>query len=159
FEETLKLRKAKLGPDDPDTLFSMNNLAATYWSVRQLDKSIPLFEETVKRREAKLGRDHPETLMTVANLGVNYKDAGRLAEALPLLEEADRAVKKYPTLGWVVGPLLDAYARAGENDKFATFLREEWPKARKVLDSRQLARLLTQIGSSLLEQKKGLEAE
>ena len=29
-EETLKLRKAKLGPDHPDTLASMNNLAAAY---------------------------------------------------------------------------------------------------------------------------------
>jgi eukaryotic-like serine/threonine-protein kinase len=27
FEETLKLSKAKLGPEHPDTLHSMNNLA------------------------------------------------------------------------------------------------------------------------------------
>ena len=27
FEQTLKLRKAKLGPEHPDTLLSMNNLA------------------------------------------------------------------------------------------------------------------------------------
>jgi tetratricopeptide (TPR) repeat protein len=159
LEETVKLRKARLGPDHPSTLFSMNNLAATYWSVKQLDKSIPLFEEALKGQEAKLGRDHPDTLMTLANLGVNYRDAGRLAEAIPLLEEAQRAVKKYPTLGWVAGPLLDAYARAGETNKIADFVREELPKARKTFDSRQLARLLTQIGSSLLEQKKWLEAE
>ena len=41
-----QLRKAKLGPDHPDTLPSMNNLAAAYWSLKQLDKSIPLFEES-----------------------------------------------------------------------------------------------------------------
>ena len=29
-EETLALRKAKLGPDHPDTLTSMNNLAVSY---------------------------------------------------------------------------------------------------------------------------------
>ena len=29
-EETLALRKAKLGPDHPDTLASMNNLANSY---------------------------------------------------------------------------------------------------------------------------------
>ena len=28
YEETLKLCKAKLGPDHPDTLISMNNLAS-----------------------------------------------------------------------------------------------------------------------------------
>ena len=31
FEETLKLTKAKLGPDHPDTLRSMNNLP---WLIR-----------------------------------------------------------------------------------------------------------------------------
>ena len=30
FEETLALQKAKLGPDHPDTLVSMNNLAGSY---------------------------------------------------------------------------------------------------------------------------------
>ena len=40
----------------------MNNLAAGYWSMKRLDKSVPLFEEVLKRQEAKLGRDHPDTL-------------------------------------------------------------------------------------------------
>ena len=74
---------AKLGPDHPDTLATLNNLAAAYWSTKQLDKSVPLFEDVLKRQEAKLGRQHPDTQMTVANLGVNYKDAGRLKEAIP----------------------------------------------------------------------------
>ena len=30
LEETLKLQKAKLGPDHPDTLTSLNNLAVAY---------------------------------------------------------------------------------------------------------------------------------
>ncbi len=57
FEESLRLKKAKLGPDHPDTLTSMNNLAAAYWRMKQLDKSIPLFEETLKHRggEARPG--------------------------------------------------------------------------------------------------------
>ena len=139
----------------------MNNLAAAYWPAKQLDKSIPLFEETLKRREAKLGRDHPNTLTTMANLGVNYKDAGRLEEAIPLLEEAYRAAKKYPTLRWVGTPLLDAYAKAGENAKLANLLQEQLPEARKTLpkDSPQLAGLLAQIGMGLLEQKQWAEAE
>ena len=33
-EETLALRKAKLGPDHPDTLASMNNLANSYGQPR-----------------------------------------------------------------------------------------------------------------------------
>jgi eukaryotic-like serine/threonine-protein kinase len=99
--------------------------------------------------------------VTVAHLGVNYKDAGRLKEAIPLLEEAHRGAKKYPRLGWVGGQLLDAYAKAGENAKFATLLQEHLPEARKTLpkDSPQLAGLLAQISMGLLQQKKWVEAE
>ena len=35
MEETLKLLKAKLGPDHPDTLTSMNNLALGYQDAGQ----------------------------------------------------------------------------------------------------------------------------
>ena len=46
FEETLALMKAKLGPDHPDTLTSMNNLA---WlpGRREAGQALPLFEETL----------------------------------------------------------------------------------------------------------------
>jgi hypothetical protein len=44
LEETLKLRKAKLGPDHPDTLISMNNLAGGYQSYarRSWVRTIPI---------------------------------------------------------------------------------------------------------------------
>ena len=45
LEETLKLRKAKLGPDHPDTLTSMNYVAAGYHAVGRLDLAVPLLEE------------------------------------------------------------------------------------------------------------------
>ena len=61
-EETLALRKAKLGPDHPDTLMSMNNLAISYAAAGQNDRALKLFEETLALRKAKLGPDHPDTL-------------------------------------------------------------------------------------------------
>ena len=48
YEETLELRKAKLGPDHPDTLTSMNNLAMAYQAAGKLDLALPLFEETLE---------------------------------------------------------------------------------------------------------------
>ena len=92
---------------------------------------------------------------------MNYKDAGRLAEAIPLLEEAYQAAKKHPTLRWVDGQLIDAYAKAGENAKLADLIQEQLAEARKTLpkDSPELAGLLVQIGMSLLQQKKWTEAE
>ena len=131
FERVRDARIAKLGPDHPDTLTTLNNLAAAYWRTNQLDKSVPLFEDVLKRQEAKLGRQHPNTQLTVANLGVNYKDAGRLKEAIPLLEEAHQAAKRFPTLRWVADPLIDAYAKAGENAKLADLVQEQLRRGSK----------------------------
>ena len=79
--------KAKLGPDHPDTLTSMNNLALAYQAAGKLDLALPLFEETLKLRKAKLGPDHPDTLRSMNNLASAYQAAGKLDLALPLFEE------------------------------------------------------------------------
>jgi tetratricopeptide (TPR) repeat protein len=139
----------------------MSNLAACYWSLQQLDRSVPLFEEVLRRRQAALGRQHPETLRMVANLGVNYAGAGRLAEALPLLEEGYRASKKYPNLRWVGTQLLEGYARAGKTGEAAALAKELLADARRTLPpgSPQLAAKLAQFSSALLTLKAFADAE
>ena len=59
FEETLKLTKAKLGPDHPDTLTSMGNLASAYQDAGKLDLALPLFEETLKLGKPSSGPTIP----------------------------------------------------------------------------------------------------
>jgi tetratricopeptide (TPR) repeat protein len=89
-EEALKLMKAKFGPDHPNALNSMKNLA---WGLRgagRLAELVLLREEMLRLERAKLGPDHFDTLRTMDNLAEDYKDAGRLAEALQLLEETLR---------------------------------------------------------------------
>jgi len=161
FERVRDARIAHLGPDHPETLATLNHLAAAYWKTNQLEKSVPLFEDVLKRQSAKLGRQHPSTQLTVANLGVNYIDTGRLKEAIPLLEEAHQAAKRFPTIRWVAGPLIDAYAKAGENAKLADLVQEQLRTIRITLpkDSPELASQLSQIGLTLLGQKKWIEAE
>jgi tetratricopeptide (TPR) repeat protein len=88
YEEALKLRKAKLGPDHPDTLSSMHNLAVGYRAAGKLDLAVPLHEETLKFMQAKLGADHPDTLSSMNNLATAYRAARKLDLALPLYEEA-----------------------------------------------------------------------
>ena len=86
-EETLALRKAKLGPDHPDTLVSMNNLANSYDALGRHAEALKLREETLALRKAKLGPDHPDTLLSMYNLANFYEALGRHAEALKLHEE------------------------------------------------------------------------
>jgi WD40 repeat protein/serine/threonine protein kinase len=159
--EIANVKKAKLGPDDPDTIEAMDKLGVLHSRLGQFDKAIPVFEEIVKVCEARFGRDDLQTLNAMANLGVNYKGVSRLKEAVPLLEAAHRAAKKHPELGWVANQLVDAYKRAGENDKGANLLLEQVLEARKQTpkDSAQLGGFLARTGMNLLELKKWVEAE
>jgi tetratricopeptide (TPR) repeat protein len=126
LEEIVKVKKDKLGPEDPDTLESMDQLGNLYWPMGQYDKAIPLFEEILKIREAKFGRGDLQALRAMGQLGAVYRRANRLKEALPLLEEAHRSAKNEPQLNWVTGYLIDAYQRVGANDKAETVLVELW---------------------------------
>ena len=81
------VRKAKLGPDHPDTLSSMNNLALAYKAAGRLSDALPLHEETLKLRKAKLGSGPSRHVDQHEQPGRAYQAAGRLSEALPLYEE------------------------------------------------------------------------
>ena len=45
FEQTLKLQRAKLGAEHPDTLLTMNNLAVAYMNKGDTVNAEPLFRE------------------------------------------------------------------------------------------------------------------
>ena len=54
-EETLKLMKANLGLEHPNTLSTMAILAGVYQKAGKLDQALPLAEETFRLMKAKLG--------------------------------------------------------------------------------------------------------
>ncbi len=99
-EETLKLRKAKIGPDHPDTLTTMNNLALAYTSAGKLDLAVPLYEETLKLRTAKLGPDHRQTLETMASLGRSLMKIQAFTRAEQMLRNCLAAREKVRPDGW-----------------------------------------------------------
>jgi serine/threonine protein kinase len=122
-------RQGKLGPDHPDTLGSMGNLAEGYRTAGQLAKALPLLEETLKLMKAKLGPDHPDTLTSMNNLALSYQDAGQLAKALPLLEETLKLRKAklgpdHPATLTSMGNLAEGYRAAGQLDNALPLLEE-----------------------------------
>src|SRR5262249_16868115 len=149
------------GPDHPDTVNALNNLAVLYWSMKQLDKSVPLFEDLLRWKEARFGRADYETQRTLANLGINYKDSGRLNEAIPLLEEAYGSRGRSPRLRGVGAPPLDAYAKAGRSTELAKLVPEQLAEARQTSpkDSPQLAGALEQSSNFLLKLNAYADAE
>src|SRR4051812_29934477 len=61
YEAMLEKRKSKFGPDHPDTLVSMNNLASAYQAAGQVAKALPLLNETLQKATEKFGPEHPTT--------------------------------------------------------------------------------------------------
>ncbi len=85
------------GPDAPETLKSMGNLAFGYQAAGNLELALPLFEDTLKRMKATLSSDDPDTLENANNLATGYSAAGKLKLALPLFD--DTLKRRRNTLG------------------------------------------------------------
>ncbi len=81
FEPTLRLQKAKLGLDHPDTLATTTHLARTFLSDKRPLEALPLLEQTLKLRRTRLGPEHPHTLLTLNFLAAANLDAQRWREA------------------------------------------------------------------------------
>ena len=129
LERALTLRREHLGPDDPNTLTSMNNLAVAYVDAGQLDWALPLYEQTLELRKAKLGPDHPNTLDSMNNLASGYQAAGQLDRALPLLEQTLELKKAklrpdHTDTLTSMNNLAEGYRAAGQLDRALPLLKQ-----------------------------------
>ncbi len=118
-----------LGPDHPDTLTSMNNLALDYRVAGKLDRAVPLMEETLALSKTMLGPDHPATLTRMGNLAGCYQAAGKLDRALPLFEEALTLMKSklgpdHPDTLTSMNNLAAGYGDAGRLDRALPLFEE-----------------------------------
>jgi serine/threonine protein kinase len=130
---------ALLGPDDPDTLTSRNDLAVAYYFTGRTADAIALYQETLKLRVANLGSDHPDTLTSRNDLAVAYAEVGRTAEAIQMHQETLelRAARLGPDHARTLesrNNLAVAYRRAGR-----------WPEA-IALHKETLERLMVRLG-------------
>ncbi|KAI1116993.1 P-loop containing nucleoside triphosphate hydrolase protein [Nemania sp. NC0429] len=75
------MNKMVLGPEHPDTLTSMDNLASTYWNQGRWKEAELLEVQVLEIRKTVLGPKHPDTLTSMANLASTYWNQGRLKEA------------------------------------------------------------------------------
>jgi tetratricopeptide (TPR) repeat protein len=82
FETTIRQREDELGPDDPDTLTSYNNLADALNTDGQFDRAIVIHRTVFQRRKDSVGEDHPHALLTRHNLADTMIYAGLLNEAI-----------------------------------------------------------------------------
>ncbi|KAE8392857.1 hypothetical protein BDV23DRAFT_192368 [Aspergillus alliaceus] len=85
YSDLLKIKQVKDGPEHPNTLTSMANLASTFWKQGRWNEAEKLELEVLETRKAVLGAEHPDTLTSMANLAATYRNQGRWNEAEKLL--------------------------------------------------------------------------
>jgi serine/threonine protein kinase/tetratricopeptide (TPR) repeat protein len=98
LEQARALFARHRGPDHPNTLMSMNNLANTFNAMNRHAEALKLQEEALAAQKRVLGPDHPDTLRSMHNSAVSYAGLKRYADAIERLEETVAARKR------VLGP-------------------------------------------------------
>jgi tetratricopeptide (TPR) repeat protein len=166
YQETLAIKKLRLGLDHLETLVTMSNLGWGYLNAGNLDLALPLLEETLTLQKVRLGPDHPDTLGTMNKLAASYQDAGKLDLALPLLDETlTRTKRKFgadnpDTLG-SMGNLALGYRAAGKLERAVPLLVEAasfW-KQKAGINPPRHANALGQLGLVQLESRMWAQAE
>jgi tetratricopeptide (TPR) repeat protein len=77
-----------LGPEHPDALSSMGNLAHVLFDQGKPDEARKLVEQELEIRRRTLGPEHADTLESMNNLAVVLHDQGKRDEARKLYEQA-----------------------------------------------------------------------
>ncbi|KAK0619529.1 hypothetical protein B0T14DRAFT_479768 [Immersiella caudata] len=79
--EAQEIQTQVLGPEHPDTLTSMANLASTFRNQGRWAEAESLEVQAMEIRKRVLGPEHPDTLTSMANLASTYMNQGRWTEA------------------------------------------------------------------------------
>ncbi|KAH8833187.1 hypothetical protein DL96DRAFT_1811706 [Flagelloscypha sp. PMI_526] len=87
WEQDIEARKGMFGPEHPETISCLINLANVHSELGQHVEALKLKEEIVELHRRIRGQEHPATLMSISNLAVTYSHLARHADALKLQEE------------------------------------------------------------------------
>jgi serine/threonine protein kinase/tetratricopeptide (TPR) repeat protein len=81
LKQAFDLRHRVLGPEHPDTLTSMNNLAAVYIDQQRYAEAEGLDIQILEIRRRVLGPEHPDTLSSMSHLAIIYWGQGKYAQS------------------------------------------------------------------------------
>ncbi|HEY7330399.1 MAG TPA: serine/threonine-protein kinase [Gemmataceae bacterium] len=138
YKRTVELRKEHLGPDHPDTLISMNNLAWAYQDDGRWNDALAVAAETLERRQAVFGPDHFDTITSMHRLAFLYLESGRWKDALPLYERTlelckDRLGVENPLTLGTMNDLALLYKQTGRLKDALPLYQESLRQRRTVL--------------------------
>jgi NB-ARC domain/Tetratricopeptide repeat len=117
-ERVLQTAEKILGDAHPWTLYSLENLAETYFEQGRFTAAARLYERVVDVKQRHLGEQHPSTITSLGDLALTYCSLGRLSEAAKLQEkvvEANRDVlgEEHPSTVMSISNLALIYVDQG----------------------------------------------
>jgi tetratricopeptide (TPR) repeat protein len=122
WKSRLAICERVLGPEHPDTLNIVNNLALLYRRQGKYEQAEQLFQRALETREWVLGPEHPDTLSTVNNLAILYRNQDKYEQAVPLYLRAlagrERVLgPEHPDMAQSLDNLANLYANQGKYEE------------------------------------------
>ena len=166
---TLEIRQRLLGKENPETLYSLNNLCTLLiFYLPKHDEAEPLVREGLATSRRVLGEEHPTTLAFMDQMGVvlraQSKTNGPAAESClrELVEKSRRALgEDDPRTLKYINRLAGVLEADGKFTEAEPLYRETIEKSRRVLgeDARETQRDINSLGCLFEDQGKSAEAE
>lgn len=118
-QRAVQLYEQALGPEHPETIVSLNNLAEMHRTLGEYAQALPLYLRALEAREKTLGAEHPDTATSLSNLAGLYRAQGEYLKALPLYERALRIRERafgpdHPLTGISLNNLASLYQSLGD---------------------------------------------
>ena len=138
--DALSTRESILGPEHPDSLNSMNNLALVLDSQGKYDVAEEMYRQTLELHKKVLGSDHPDTLISMGSLASVLGRQGKYEVAEEMHRQALELRKKvlgseHPHTLNSMGSLASVLDSQGKYEAAEEMYRQTLELRKKVLGS------------------------
>ena len=118
-QQALEKAEKTIGPNHPETVSSLNNLAVLYQDQGDYPRAEPLYQRALAIDEKALGPDHPLVATSLNNLALLYKAKGDYPRAEPLYQRALAIYEKalgpdHPLVATSLNNLASLYQDKGD---------------------------------------------
>jgi tetratricopeptide (TPR) repeat protein/tRNA A-37 threonylcarbamoyl transferase component Bud32 len=166
WERAAELRQRTLGPDHPDTLTSLNDLADAYRVQSAYKQAEPLFIKVLQTRRRVLGGENPATLSSMNELANLYLNQDKNAQAEPLLVKALAVQRRvlgpdHPDTLTTLHDLATTYVEEGKFGQAEPLEIQALEARRRVLGQEhpQTGRSMNELGWLYRQEGKYAQAE
>jgi CHAT domain-containing protein/tetratricopeptide (TPR) repeat protein len=103
YLRAIAIRERVVGPDNPDLMLSLNNLANIYFETRDTVRARALYFRALRIGEHAYGSYHRFTFLSTSNIAETYKQDGDIANAIVFERRAEAIVETQLALNLAVG--------------------------------------------------------